>query len=105
MARAAVIPSVISRITSAPTGISRDTRDILVSAAEPEFRPRFAREVGAARVVSGAYTAPVVDADTDAELRWPATLYVPAPALSEAVRDGGPVRRPCSRCGARTTSW
>lgn len=59
-------------------------------AAEPEFRARFAREVAAARVVSGAYTAPVIDADTDAELPWLATLYVPAPALSEAVRTDGP---------------
>ncbi|MFI6565167.1 serine/threonine-protein kinase [Streptomyces sp. NPDC050534] len=60
-------------------------------AAEPEFRERFAREVAAARVVSGAYTAAVVDADTDAELPWLATLYVPGPSLAEAVRTDGPL--------------
>ncbi|WP_229914023.1 serine/threonine-protein kinase [Streptomyces capitiformicae] len=60
-------------------------------AAEPEFRERFAREVAAARVVSGAYTAAVVDADTEAELPWLATLYVPGPSLAEAVRADGPL--------------
>ncbi|MBD9701972.1 serine/threonine protein kinase [Streptomyces sp. ID01-12c] len=60
-------------------------------AAEPEFRERFAREVAAARVVSGAYTAAVVDADPTAELPWLATLYVPGPSLSEAVRADGPL--------------
>ncbi|MFD5792895.1 serine/threonine-protein kinase [Streptomyces diastatochromogenes] len=60
-------------------------------AAEREFRARFAREVAAARAVSGAYTAPVVDADPDAELPWLATLYVPGPPLSEAVGGDGPL--------------
>ncbi|MFF4251435.1 serine/threonine-protein kinase [Streptomyces sp. NPDC001663] len=60
-------------------------------AAEPEFRERFAREVAAARVVSGAYTAAVVDADTEAELPWLATMYVPGPSLAEAVRTDGPL--------------
>ncbi|WP_309474650.1 serine/threonine-protein kinase [Streptomyces ipomoeae] len=60
-------------------------------AAEPEFRERFAREVAAARVVSGAYTAAVVDADPEAELPWLATLYVPGPSLAEAVRADGPL--------------
>jgi serine/threonine protein kinase len=63
-------------------------------AAEPEFRARFAREVAAARVVSGAYTAPVVDADTEAALPWLATLYVPGPSLAEAVRADGPLPEP-----------
>ncbi|PWI17724.1 serine/threonine protein kinase [Streptomyces sp. Act143] len=60
-------------------------------AAEPEFRERFAREVAAARLVSGAYTAPVIDADTRAELPWLATMYVPGPSLAEAVRSDGPL--------------
>ncbi|MEV6191571.1 serine/threonine-protein kinase [Streptomyces sp. NPDC051920] len=63
-------------------------------AAEPEFRERFAREVAAARVVSGAYTAAVVDADTEAELPWLATLYVPGPSLAEAVQTDGPLPEP-----------
>jgi len=60
-------------------------------AAEPEFRERFAREVAAARVVSGAYTAAVIDADTEAELPWLATMYVAGPSLTEAVRTDGPL--------------
>lgn len=63
-------------------------------AAESEFRERFAREVAAARVVSGAYTAAVVDADTQAELPWLATMYVPGPSLAEAVRTDGPLPEP-----------
>ncbi|WP_328671145.1 serine/threonine-protein kinase [Streptomyces sp. NBC_00328] len=63
-------------------------------AAEREFRERFAREVAAARVVSGAYTAAVVDADTEAELPWLATLYVPGPSLAEAVQTDGPLSEP-----------
>ncbi|MEY2246815.1 serine/threonine-protein kinase [Streptomyces sp. BF23-18] len=63
-------------------------------AAEREFRERFAREVAAARVVSGAYTAAVVDADTEAELPWLATLYVPGPSLAEAVQTDGPLPEP-----------
>ncbi|GAX51012.1 serine/threonine-protein kinase [Streptomyces olivochromogenes] len=63
-------------------------------AAQGEFRERFAREVAAARVVSGAYTAAVVDADTEAELPWLATMYVPGPSLAEAVRTDGPLPEP-----------
>jgi len=63
-------------------------------ASEREFRERFAREVAAARVVSGAYTAAVVDADTEAELPWLATMYVPGPSLAEAVRTDGPLPEP-----------
>ncbi|MFF3413111.1 serine/threonine-protein kinase [Streptomyces sp. NPDC002698] len=63
-------------------------------AAEREFRERFAREVAAARVVSGAYTAAVVDADPEAELPWLATLYVPGPSLAEAVQTDGPLPEP-----------
>lgn len=59
-------------------------------AADPEFRQRFAREVTAARAVGGAFTAAVVDADPDGDPPWLATVYVPGPALSEAVRAAGP---------------
>ncbi|MFD2121071.1 serine/threonine-protein kinase [Streptomyces cirratus] len=40
-----------------------------------------------ARRVSGAFTAPVVDADPDAERPWMATLFIDAPTLSERVRE------------------
>jgi serine/threonine protein kinase/outer membrane protein assembly factor BamB len=60
-------------------------------AADPEFRARFRQEVAAARRVSGAFTAPVVDADPDAERPWMATLFVPGPTLSEFVKRNGPL--------------
>ncbi|WP_327270608.1 PQQ-binding-like beta-propeller repeat protein [Streptomyces sp. NBC_01218] len=60
-------------------------------AANPEFRARFRQEVGAARRVSGAFTAPVVDADPDAPLPWMATLYVPGPTLAAQVKRNGPM--------------
>ncbi|MES4908975.1 MULTISPECIES: PQQ-binding-like beta-propeller repeat protein [unclassified Streptomyces] len=60
-------------------------------AEDEEFRTRFRQEVAAARRVSGAYTAPVVDADPDAERPWMATLYVPGPTLSERLTQHGPL--------------
>ncbi|MET7933309.1 PQQ-binding-like beta-propeller repeat protein [Streptomyces sp. NPDC005322] len=61
-------------------------------AQDEEFRTRFRQEVAAARRVSGAFTAPVVDADPDAERPWMATLYVPGRTLSQVVRKDGPLR-------------
>ncbi|GHF63443.1 serine/threonine protein kinase [Streptomyces mashuensis] len=63
-------------------------------AADPEFRARFRQEVAAARRVSGAFTAPVVDADPDAPRPWMATLHIAGPTLSERVREGGPLSAP-----------
>lgn len=60
-------------------------------ADDREFRIRFRQEVAAARRVSGAFTAPVVDADPEAERPWMATLYTPGRTLGAAVRDGGPL--------------
>ena len=60
-------------------------------AADPSFRSRFAREVTAARSVSGMFTAPVVDADPDGQLPWLATAYVPGPSLADAVAERGPL--------------
>ena len=60
-------------------------------AADPEFLARFAREVAAARSVSGMFTAPVVDADTAGPEPWLATAYVAGPSLAQAVRDHGPL--------------
>ncbi|KMS66897.1 serine/threonine protein kinase [Streptomyces viridochromogenes] len=62
-------------------------------ARDPEFRGRFRQEVGAARRVSGAFTAPVVDADPEAERPWMATLFIPGPTLSEQVKRNGPMER------------
>ena len=57
----------------------------------PEFRARFAREVAAARRVSGLFTAPVVDAGTDAPEPWLVTGYVEGSSLADRVADSGPL--------------
>ncbi|WP_062651115.1 serine/threonine-protein kinase [Streptomyces maremycinicus] len=61
-------------------------------ALDPEFRGRFRQEVAAARRVSGAFTAPVVDADPEAERPWMATLFIPGATLAEQVKRNGPMR-------------
>ncbi|MEU0945145.1 endo alpha-1,4 polygalactosaminidase [Streptomyces canus] len=61
-------------------------------ALDEEFRTRFRQEVAAARRVSGAFTAPVVDADPDAPQPWMATLYVPGRTLADVVAQDGPLR-------------
>ncbi|MER5833931.1 PQQ-binding-like beta-propeller repeat protein [Streptomyces sp. NPDC002130] len=63
-------------------------------ADDDEFRARFRREVAAARRVSGAFTAPVVDADADAAHPWMATLYIPGADLGTHVREHGPLPLP-----------
>ncbi|MFD4370940.1 MFS transporter [Streptomyces sp. NPDC058486] len=61
-------------------------------AQHAEFRRRFAREVAAARRVGGAWTADVLDADTDAAVPWVATQYIPGPDLTTVVsEDFGPL--------------
>lgn len=56
---------------------------------QPEFHSRFRREVLANRLVSGAYTASVIDADSYAPTPWLVTSYVPGPSLQQAVADLG----------------
>ncbi|MFD6132107.1 serine/threonine-protein kinase, partial [Streptomyces diastaticus] len=56
---------------------------------EPEFRDRFRREVEASRLVGGAFTAPVIDADTEAEQPWMVSSYIPGPSLHQAVVEQG----------------
>ncbi|MFJ3231588.1 serine/threonine-protein kinase [Streptomyces sp. NPDC086787] len=61
-------------------------------AAQEEFRARFRHEVLAARRVGGYWTAPVLDADTEAAVPWVATGYVAGPSLQQVVgRDHGPL--------------
>ncbi|MFK8911267.1 serine/threonine-protein kinase [Streptomyces sp. YS-3] len=60
-------------------------------ADDPHFRARFRREVAAARKVSGAFTASVVDAAPDGDPPWLATQYVPAESLAARVGSGGPL--------------
>ncbi|GED85793.1 protein kinase [Streptomyces sp. 6-11-2] len=78
-------------------GVSASGRQVAVKlvhgpyAQEEEFRTRFRQEIAAARRVSGAFTAPVVDADPDADRPWMATLYVPGLNLAEVVEKDGPL--------------
>ncbi|MFH0518605.1 PQQ-binding-like beta-propeller repeat protein [Streptomyces sp. M41] len=58
------------------------------------FVARFRQEVAAARLVSGAYTAPVIDADPDAVPPWMATQYVDAETLAQHVKGRGPLHGP-----------
>ena len=58
-------------------------------AGQAEFRNRFAREVAAARTVSGVFTAAVVDADIDAPVPWLATAYVPGLSLADTITRHG----------------
>lgn len=58
-------------------------------AHDPEFRARFARELDAARKVTGPYTVRVLDASPDANPPWLATSYIPSPTLHAYVREHG----------------
>ncbi|MFI5871176.1 PQQ-binding-like beta-propeller repeat protein [Streptomyces sp. NPDC051445] len=79
-------------------GRSRSGREVAVKlvhaqyAQDGVFRARFRQEIEAVRKVSGAFTAPVVDADPEAVRPWMATQYVPAPALSARIRGAGPLK-------------
>ncbi|MBS2537457.1 serine/threonine protein kinase [Catenulispora sp. NF23] len=63
-------------------------------ADDEEFRARFRREIDAARRVSGAFTAGVLDADPDAARPWLASAYIEGPSLRERVIDAGPLPLP-----------
>ncbi len=76
-------------------GRSPGGRLVAVKVIRPEladhsdFCRRFAREVAAARRVSGVFTAPVVDADAEAPQPWLVTAYVDGPSLADRVEDSG----------------
>ncbi|MGW4813296.1 protein kinase domain-containing protein [Kitasatospora cineracea] len=78
-------------------GRSAGGRAVAVKVVRPElaededFRQRFRHEVAAARRVSGAFTAPVVDADSEAAVPWMATAFVPGLPLRQAVDRHGPL--------------
>ncbi|MEV0224265.1 PQQ-binding-like beta-propeller repeat protein [Streptomyces sp. NPDC050704] len=79
-------------------GRARSGREVAVKvvhaqyAADSVFRARFRQEIEAVRKVSGAFTAPVVDADPEAARPWMATQYVAGRSLAQRIRDGGPLR-------------
>ncbi|MET9500278.1 PQQ-binding-like beta-propeller repeat protein [Streptomyces sp. NPDC006622] len=94
---------IVDRLGAGGMGVvyrarSRSGRDVAVKvvhaqyAADAVFRTRFRQEIEAVRRVSGAFTAPVVDADPEAARPWMATQYVPAPSLAERIRADGPLR-------------
>lgn len=56
-----------------------------------QFRQRFAREIEAARQVGGFHTAPMVDADPDADPPWMVTAYIQGPSLQGEVTEHGPL--------------
>ncbi|MFJ9409261.1 serine/threonine-protein kinase [Streptomyces sp. NPDC101393] len=58
-------------------------------AGQEEFRARFRQEVRAALRVGGEWTAPVLDADTEAETPWVATGYIAGPSLQQVVTGRG----------------
>ncbi|WP_406447952.1 serine/threonine-protein kinase [Streptomyces sp. NBC_00876] len=60
-------------------------------AGDDEFRIRFRQEVEAARRVSGAFTAAVVDAAPDADQPWMATTYIEGHTLAQRIASQGPV--------------
>ncbi|MFE7618151.1 serine/threonine-protein kinase [Streptomyces sp. NPDC057496] len=60
-------------------------------AGDDEFRIRFRQEVAAARRVSGAFTAAVVDADPEAEQPWMATAYIEGHTLTQHIAMKGPL--------------
>ena len=77
-------------------GRSQGGRTVAVKVVRPElidteFRARFRREVAAARRVDGRFTAPVLDADVDADAPWVATGYVAGFSLVEVVEQYGPL--------------
>ncbi len=78
-------------------GRSPGGRQVAIKVIRPElaedadFRARFAREVSAARKVSGIFTASVVDADLTGPVPWLATSYIAGPSLADAVATRGPM--------------
>lgn len=66
-------------------------------AAAPGFRDRFRVAVEAARTLSGAFLAPVVDADADASVPWLATEFAAGLPLRQAVDRHGPLSEPALR--------
>ncbi|WP_329035082.1 serine/threonine-protein kinase [Streptomyces sp. NBC_00178] len=60
-------------------------------AGDDEFRIRFRQEVAAARRVSGAFTAAVVDAAPEADQPWMATTYIEGDTLAQRIAAKGPL--------------
>ncbi|MGW2820263.1 protein kinase domain-containing protein [Streptomyces sp. NPDC001443] len=94
---------IVDRLGSGGMGVvylgrSRSGREVAVKvvhaqyAQDDVFRVRFRQEIEAVRRVSGAFTAPVVGAGPEDSRPWMATQFVPGPALSDLIRDTGPLK-------------
>ncbi|MEV2276266.1 protein kinase [Nocardiopsis sp. NPDC049922] len=76
----------------------RTEQFVAVKVLKPEVagdhiaRARLAREVETMRRVQSPNVAEVIDADTQAELPWVVTEYIPGPTLDATVTDHGPLR-------------
>src|SRR5687767_6696229 len=76
-------------------GLSRGGHRVAIKVLKEQFsddtqyRDRFAKEVGAARLVSPLYTAAVIDADPTAKRPWLATTFVDGPSLEEWIAQSG----------------
>ncbi|MFK4102839.1 protein kinase [Streptomyces sp. NPDC019531] len=79
-------------------GRSRSGREVAVKVVHAQhaenkvFRARFRQEIESVRKVSGAFTAPVVDADPEAVRPWMATQYVPGRSLADRIRERGELK-------------
>ncbi|MFI0981417.1 protein kinase [Streptomyces sp. NPDC021093] len=94
----------MGRVYLARSGTGRTVAVKLIRAelaAQPAFRSRFRQEVESARRVGGTWTAPVLDADCDADVPWVATGYIAGPSLAEAVAAHGPLPEHSVRALAR----
>ncbi|MDE3721576.1 bifunctional serine/threonine protein kinase/MFS transporter [Nocardiopsis sp. N85] len=92
------------RIGSGGMGVVYQAEDprtqqfVAVKVLKPEVagdriaRARLAREVETMRRVQSPNVAAVIDANTDAELPWVVTEYIPGPTLDATVTDHGPLR-------------
>ncbi|MEY9929160.1 outer membrane protein assembly factor BamB/predicted Ser/Thr protein kinase [Catenulispora sp. GP43] len=84
-------------------GRSTGGRTVAVKAVRPEladdaqFRQRFRNEIEAAKSVSGAFTAAVVDSDTEAPIPWFATAFIAGISLGDAVSRFGALPEPALR--------
>lgn len=76
----------------------RTNQFVAVKVLKPEVagdqiaRARLAREVETMRSVYSPNVAGVIEADTQAELPWVVTEYIPGPTLDSTVTDHGPLR-------------
>ncbi|WP_040699076.1 serine/threonine protein kinase [Nocardiopsis kunsanensis] len=76
----------------------RTNQFVAVKVLKPEVagdeiaRARLAREVETMRRVQSPNVAEVIEADTQAELPWVITEYIPGPTLDSTVTDHGPLR-------------